>query len=274
MQDYHRINNYTICNQYPLPLISDLITDLHSTYIYTKLDICWGYNNIRIKEGDKHKAAIKTCYGLFEPLVMFFGLTNSPATFQTMMNHIFAPLITKHELLGTTIHVYMDDIAIATRTTVHGHTVAVCDVLQLAANHDLYFKPEKCIFHAPCIDYLGVILEKGVTHMDPVKIAGIKDWPTPVKVKDVCSFLGFCNFYRTFIRGFAHIAKPLNTLTKKDHEWNWTLECQHTFNTLRSRVTSEPILAHPELEKQFELEVDASGFAVGAVLLQKKEDGK
>ena len=190
------------------------------------------------------------------------------------MNHIFAPIIAKHELLGTTIRVYMDDIAIATRTMVHGHTTAVNDVLQLAADHDLYFKPEKCIFHAPRIDYLGVILEKGVTHMDPVKIAGIKDWPTPVKVKDVRSFLGFCNFYRAFIRGFANVAKPLNALTKKDHEWDWTPDCQRAFNTLKTRVTTEPILAHPELTKQFKLEVDASGFAVGAVLLQKKDDGK
>ena len=182
---YCRINNYTIRNQYPLPLISDLITDLRGAYIYTKLNIRWGYNNVRIKAGDEHKAAFKTRYGLYEPLVMFFGLTNSPATFQTMMNHIFAPIIAKHELLGTTIRVYMDNIAIATWTTVHGHTVAVSDVLQLAADHDLYFKPEKCIFHAPRIDYLGVILEKGVTRMDPVKIAGIKDWPTPVKVKDI-----------------------------------------------------------------------------------------
>ena len=233
VQDYHRINNYTICNQYPLPLISDLITNLCSAYIYTKLDIRWGYNNIRIKEGDEHKVAFKTRYGLYEPLVMFFRLTNSPATFQTMMNHIFALLIAKHKLLGTTICVYMDDIAIATRTTVHSHTAAISNVLQLAADHDLYFKLEKCIFHALCINYLGVILEKGVTCMDPVKIAGIKDWPMLAKVKDVHSFLGFCNFYRAFIRGFANVSKPLNALTKKDHEWNWTPECQRAFDTLK-----------------------------------------
>ena len=229
---------------------------------------------MRIKEGDEHKAAFKMRYGLFEPLVMFFGLTNSPATLQTMMNHIFTPLIAKHELLGTTICVYMDDIAIATCTTDNDHSAAVSDVLQLAADHDLYFKPEKCVFHVPRIDYLGVILEKGVTRMDPVKIAGIKDWPTPVKVKDVHSFLGFCNFYRAFIRGFANIAKPLNALMKKDHEWDWTPTCQKAFEILKLCITSEPILAHPDLTRQFELEVDASGFAVGAVLLQKKDDGK
>ena len=274
VQDYRRINDCTIRNQYPLPLISDLITDLRGAHIYTKLDIQWGYNNVRIKEGDEHKAAFKTRYGLYEPTVMFFGLANSPATFQTMMNHIFRPIIAKHELLGTSIHVYMDNIAIATRTDDADHTAAVRDVLSLAAEHDLYFKPEKCIFHTSSIDYLGVILEKGVTRMDPVKISAIKDWLVPNKVKDVRSFLGFCNFYCAFIKGFASIAKPLNTLTCKDTTWHWTDEHQKAFKDLKTRVSSEPILAHPELDKQFELEVDASGFAVGAVLLQKKEDGK
>src|SRR6201996_3544336 len=168
----------------------------------------------------------------------------------------------------------MDDIAIATRTNNADHTTAVSDVLQLAADHDLYFKLEKCIFHAPRIDYLGVILEKGVTSMDPVKIAAIKDWPTLDKVKDVRSFLGFCNFYRAFIRGFTSIAKPLNALTQKGVKWTWMPDHQRAFELLKTRVSSEPILAHPKLDDQFELEVDASGFAVGAVLLQKKEDGK
>ena len=121
---------------------------------------------------------------------MFFGLTNSPATFQTMMNHIFQPLIDKHAPLGTTIHVYMDDIIIGTSSTMVAHTSAVHNVLNLLAEHDLYLKPAKCKFHADSIDYLGVILERGVIHMDPIKISGIKEWPMPTKVKDVQSFLG------------------------------------------------------------------------------------
>ena len=147
VQDYQRINDCTMRNQYPLPLITDLITDLQGAHIYTKLDICWGYNNVRIKEGNEHKAAFKTCYSLYEPTLMFFGLCNSPATFQTMMNHMFHPVIAKHELLGTSIRVYMDDIAIATRTNNDDHTTAVTNVLALAAEHDLYFKLEKCLFH-------------------------------------------------------------------------------------------------------------------------------
>ena len=169
------------------------------------LDICQGYNNVHIEEGDKHKAAFKMRYGLYKPTVMFFGLTNSPTTFQMMMNHIFHPVIAKHELLDISICIYMDDIAIATCTNNQDHTAAVCDVFTLAAEHDLYFKLKKCLFHVPKIDYLGVILEKGVTHMDPVKIVGIKNWPTPEKFKDIHSFLGFCNFYCTFIKGFSSI---------------------------------------------------------------------
>ena len=116
---------------------------------------------------------------------MFFGLTNSPTTFQTMMNHIFRPLINKHAPLGTTICVYMDDIIIGTSSTMAAHTSAVHDVLDLLAEHDLYLKLAKCKFHTDSIDYLGVILERGVIRMDPIKISGIKEWPTPAKVKDV-----------------------------------------------------------------------------------------
>jgi hypothetical protein len=219
VQDYRKINAWTVQNQYPLPLIGDLIHDLGSATIFTKFNIRQGYNNICIKAGDEHKATFKTRRGLFEPTVMYFGLCNSPATFQAFMNEIFCPTIVKHNLLGTAIRVYMDDIAVATKAFISpsrshaAHVAAVTDILQVTLDHDLYFKPEKCIFHAPSINYLGVILEKGVTCMDPVKISGIKDWPTPTSVKDVHSFLGFCNFYRPFIRGFASVTRPLNELT-------------------------------------------------------------
>jgi hypothetical protein len=280
VQDYRRVNAWTVRNQYPLLLIGDLIRDLGGAVIFTKFDIRQGYNNIHIKEGDEHKAAFKTRCGLFEPMVMYFGLCNSPATFQAFMNDIFRLTIAKHDLLGTAIHVYMDDIAVATKVSLlptqsnAAHVAAVTDVLKVTLENNLYFKPEKCVFHATSIDYLGVILEKGVTRMDPVKISSIKDWPTPKTVKDVRSFLGFCNFYCPFIRGFATVARPLNELTRKDAPWTWETRQQQVFTTLKHRVTSEPILAQPVLNDQFDLEVDASGFAVGAVLLQKKEDGK
>src|SRR6202012_389409 len=172
-----------------------------------------------IKEGDEYKAAFKTRYGLFEPTVMFFGLTNSPATFQTMMNHIFHDVIIAHKKMGTTIRVYMDDIAIASRTGLTDHRKAVMDVLQVAEEHDLYFKPKKCVFHARSIDYLGVILEEGVTRMDPVKIEGVRNWPELTTVTEVCTFIGFCNYYHIFIKNFMERTKPLVNLTKKDVPW-------------------------------------------------------
>ena len=207
-------------------------------------------------------------------MVMFFGLTNSPATFQAMMDSIYRPVVKKWAQCGTRIEKYMDDIAIATSTNEADHTEAVMDVLQVAEDHDLYFKPEKCVFHASRIDYLGVILEKGMICMDPVKIEGIKNWPMLTKVKDVHSFLGFCNLYRPFIPKFGHDAKPLNELTKKDAPWQWGPRQQEAMDNLKNKVTSAPVLRNPELDKQFEVEVDASGYAIGAVLLQRKEDGK
>src|SRR6267378_6278424 len=274
VQDYRKLNEHTIRNCYPLPFIPDLISQVQDTHIFTKFDIRWGYNNIRIKVGDEEKGAFKTKYGLFEPLVMFFGLTNSPSTFQTMMNHIFRDLHVCHLQTGTRIIVYMDDILIATSSTLAAHERAVHNVLLHLEEHDLYLKPEKCGSETPSVDYLGVILEKGVTCMDPIKILSIADWPIPKTVKDVRSFLGFCNFYQAFIRGFANIARPLNQLTRKDVEWTWDSKEQQAFEDLRRRVTAEPVLKQPELDKPFELEVDASGFTVGAILLQRGEDNK
>jgi hypothetical protein len=274
VQDYRRLNSHTVRNQYPLPLIAQLISDLSGTHIFSKVDVQQGYNSIWIKKGAEWKAAFKTKFGHWEPLIMFFGLTNSPSTFQEMMNIIYKEVIERHTARGTTIQIYMDNIAIATTGTLQDHIDTVHDVLRVAEEHDLYFKLSKCTFHASSIDYLGVIIEKGMTHMDPVKIAGIKNWPTPTKVKDVRSFLGFCNFYRPFIQGFAHLARPLNELMRKDTEWTWENRHQQAFKELKTRVTMGPVLAHPILTDPSELEVDASGFAMGAVLLQKKEDSK
>jgi hypothetical protein len=187
---------------------------------------------------------------------------------------IYKEVIERQAAQGTIIQIYMDDIAITTTGTLQDHIDTVCNVLRVAEQHNLYFKLSKCTFHASSIDYLGVIIEKGMTCMDPVKIAGIQNWPTPFRVKDVRSFLRFCNFYRPFIRGFAHLARPLNELTCKDTKWSWETRHQAAFKELKKRVTTEPVLAHPVLTDPFELEVDVPGFAMGAVLLQKKEDGK
>jgi hypothetical protein len=149
VQDYRRLNEITVRNTYPLPLIKDLIRQLVNKEWFTKFDIRWGYNNVRIKEKDRWKAAFKTNRGLFEPTVMFFGLTNSPATFQTMMDAIF-----REEIATGDVVIYMDDILIATTGSLEHHRHKVDHVLKKLRDNDLYLKPEKCRFHQKEVEYL------------------------------------------------------------------------------------------------------------------------
>jgi len=268
VQDYRRLNELTIKNSYPLPLISDLIDKLKGARIFTKLDIRWGYNNVRIKEGDEWKAAFTTNKGLFEPLVMFFGLTNSPATFQTMMNHLFRDQIAK----GCVV-VYMDDILIFS-STMEEHRRVVQEVLQIICDNRLYLKLEKCEFERPEIDYLGLKIAFDKIMMDPVKVQGVAEWPTPQNTTEVRSFLGFTNFYRRFIRDFSNVAKPLNTLLQKNAAWTWASEQAGAFEHLKKAICSTPILVFPDPTRSYLVEADSSGYATGAVLSQMRDDGR
>ena len=175
VQDYRKLNKMTVKNRYPLPLIQELIDKLKDAKVFTKMDIRWGYNNIRIKEGDEWKAAFRTNRGLFEPTVMFFGLTNSPATFQAFMNHILKPLIDDGHVI-----VYMDDILVFTND-LKTHREIVHEVLQILEENHLYLKPEKCTFESNYVDYLGIIVGNGTVRMDPKKVEAVKNWPTPQK---------------------------------------------------------------------------------------------
>ena len=173
VQDYRMLNDMTVKNKYPLPLISELVNQLRGAKYFTKLDVRWGFNNVRIQEGDEWKAAFRTNRGLFEPLVMFFGLTNSPATFQTMMNDIFTDMISE----GVVV-VYLDDILIFTKD-LEEHRRITHRVLGRLAEHQLYLRPEKCEFEKTRIEYLGLIISENQVEMDPVKVAGVADWPEP-----------------------------------------------------------------------------------------------
>ena len=268
VQDYRKLNAATIKNVYPLPLVTDILHKVAQARIFTKLDVRWGYNNIRLREGDEWKAAFRTNRGLFEPVVMFFGLTNSPATFQTMMNHLFKELIDEG-----VVAVYMDDILIFTESLAQ-HQQVVRRVLQILRENNLFLKADKCTFEQSTVEYLGLILSPGQVAMDPIKVAGVRDWPTPTSVKEVQSFLGFVNFYRRFIHNFSHMARPLHNLTRKDEPWKWADEQQKAFDQLREAITSTPILVHPDRNKPFRLEADSSNFATGAVLSQLCDDDK
>src|ERR1700760_4562195 len=268
VQDYRALNKWTVRNKYPLPLIKEIINSLVNKKWFTKFDVRWGYNNIRIKNGDQWKAAFKTNKGLYEPMVMFFGLTNSPATFQTMMDQVF-----REEIATRDVFIYMDDILIATEGTLVQHEQMVERILKKLMEHDLYLKPEKCSFHKLEIDYLGVIVGKGEVKMDTVKVAGIMKWPTPTKLKELRSFLGFGNYYKDFIPAYSHITRPLHDLTKKDVKWHWGYKQEDAFNLLKKVFTTYPVLRSPNQNKPFILDTDASAFAVGAVLSQDFQNG-
>ena len=162
---------------------------------------------MRIKPRDKWKVAFCTNHSLFEPLVMFFGMTNSPATFQTMMNDIFRTLIAE----GIVV-VYLNDILIFTRME-EEHEQAVWRVLEVLAEHKLFLHPEKCEFHQKEIEYLRLVISENKIVIDPVKVTGVRNWPTLENQTDVQAFIGFINFYCCFIRDFSTIARPLFDLT-------------------------------------------------------------
>jgi hypothetical protein len=262
VQDYRALNAVTRKNRYPLPLIDDLIHRLSGAKYFTKLDVRWGYNNIRIKEGDEWKAAFRTNRGLFEPLVMYFGLTNSPGTFQTMMNEIFHDLI-----LQGVVCVYLDDILIFTNSLEEHRRISRI-VLERMRQHKLYLRYDKCEFEKTRVEYLGVIISHNHVEMDPVKVAGVAEWPVPKSKKEVQSFLGFTNFYRRFIADFSCHARPLFDFTKKDTPFSWTAETQGAFDKLKEVVTSTPVLILPDVGQPYRVEADGSGVATGAVLSQ------
>ena len=266
VQDYQHLNKWTIKNHYLLPLISELIARVQNAKKFTKVDIQWGYNNVCIKEGDEHKAAFITNQGLFEPMVLFFKLTNSPATFQMMMNAIFAEEIAEGWLI-----VYMDDILVATKDDQEFHDQCVHQMLKKLKKHDLYLKPEKCVFDQMKIKFLGVILEGRTIQMDPAKVKGMADWPPLQNIMDIHSFLGFMGFYRYFITNYSLIAQPMIQLTRKNVPFNWDSDCTHAFEHLKSLMCAKPILWQPDYTKAFFLATDASAYGMGTILSQEGE---
>jgi len=259
----------TVKNKYPLPLVSELVSQLRGAKYFTKLDVRWSFNNVRIKPGDEWKAAFWTNRGLFEPLVMFFGMTNSPATFQTMMNDIFRDLIAEGIMV-----VYLDDILIFTRTE-EEHAKAIRWMLQVLQEHKLFLRPEKCEFCKERIEYLGLVISENEVSMDLVKVVGVQEWPTPENKTDVQACLGFVNFYRRFIRDFSAKARPLFDLTRSEQVWMWSGREQTAFEDLKMAVTTALVLMSHQDSEPFRVEADSSDFATGAVLSQQSmADGK
>jgi len=267
VQDYRPLNAITRKNAAPILLIPELINKLLEAQFFTKLDIHWGYNNICIWEGDEYKMAFKTPLSLYKSRIMTFGLCNAPATFQTFMDTKFADFLETGKVV-----IYLDDILIMA-TTIVELVKLTHRILQRLLDLDLYLRPEKCSFNWTSVEYLGLIISEGELHMDLVKLTAVTNWPTLKTMKEVQKFLGFCNFYRHFIKNYSALAQPLFNLTKKDVPFYWDHTEEQAFCDLQSALTLAPVLILPDYEKPFTLITDASDYTTGSILEQEDAFG-
>ncbi|KAL0401378.1 UNVERIFIED_CONTAM: Retrovirus-related Pol polyprotein from transposon [Sesamum latifolium] len=259
--DYRALNKITVKNKYPIPIVADCFDRLSQANYFTKIDLRSGYWQVRIKEGDEAKTIVVIRYEAFEFLVMPFGLTNAPATFSTMMNQVL------HGFLDEFVVVYLNDIVIYSRTLAE-HIEHLRQVLARLREYELYAKVSKCSFAQETISFLVHIVERGRIRMDPKKVQAIEEWKPSSDVHDLRSFLGLANYYRRFVKSYSEIARPMTDLLKKTETWNWTPQCQESFNRLKRAMVTDPVLALPDMLKPFVVETDASDFALGGVLMQ------
>jgi hypothetical protein len=234
--------------------------------VFSKIDLRSGYHQIRIHPDDIEKTAFRTRYGHYEFLVLPFGLTNAPATFMTLMNDIFRPMLDKFVI------VYLDDILIYSKD-LREHEQHLRQVLEKLRQNRLYAKLSKCEFFRTEVNFLGHIISADGVKTDPDKTAAIREWPQPKDIKELQSFLGLCNFYRRFVQHYSKITVPLTDLLQKDKPFIWTPEAETAFQTLKQRMITTPTLKLPDPDCKFTVTTDASDFAIGAVLSQDHGHG-
>lgn len=259
--DYRHLNAITIKNKHPLPIVDELIDELHGAKWFSKLDFRSSYHQICISEQDTHKTAFKTHNGLYEFLVMLFGLTNAPATFQSVMNTLFASLLRKGVLI------FMDDILIYS-STMEEHCVLLTKVFDIIREHQFFVKLSKCSFAQQEIEYLGHCISAAGIATEPSKVQAVQHWPVPRNLKELRVFLGLTGYYRKFIRNYRMISRPLTELLKKGVPNVWSPITQEAFLLLKQALVQAPVLANPDFSKEFILETDASENGFGAVLMQ------
>ncbi|KAK1602006.1 hypothetical protein QYE76_027111 [Lolium multiflorum] len=259
--DCRPINAITVRYRHPIPRLDDMLDELSGATIFSKIDLRSGYHQIRMAIGDEWKTAFKTKLGLYEWLVMPFGLSNAPSTFMRLMNHILRPLI------GKSVVVYFDDILIYSKN-LEDHVQHVREVLCILRHEKLFANLPKCHFAQNKLVFLGFVVSANGIEVDSSKVEAIHNWPTPTNVGQVRSFHGLAGFYRRFVKDFSTIACPLNELTKKNVPFVWGKAQQKAFDELKKRLTEAPLLVLPDFAKTFEIECDASGLGIGGVLMQ------
>ncbi|RVW81021.1 Transposon Tf2-12 polyprotein [Vitis vinifera] len=233
--DYRELNKVTVRNKYPLPRIDDLFDQLQGACVFSKIDLRSGYHQLRVRGEDVPKTAFRTRYGHYEFLVMPFGLTNAPAAFMDLMNRVFKPYLDQF------VVVFIDDILVYSRSR-EEHEGHLSIVLQTLRDKQLYAKLKKCEFWLDRISFLGHVVSNDGISVDPGKVDAVANWRRPSTVTEIRSFLGLAGYYRRFIEGFSKIALPLTKLTQKGVKFEWSDDCECSFQELKNRLVSAPIL--------------------------------
>ncbi|CAA0814809.1 Uncharacterized mitochondrial protein AtMg00860, partial [Striga hermonthica] len=262
--DYRDLNRLTIKNKYPLPRIDDLFDQLRGACVFSKIDLRSGYHQLKITESDIAKTAFRTRYGHYEFVVMPFGLSNAPAVFMDLMNRIF------HPYLDQFVIVFIDDILIYSKSQKE-HEEHLRVVLETLRREKLFAKFSRCEFWLQRVSFLGHVITQAGIEVDPSKVSAVQNWSTPRSPSEVRSFLGLAGYYRRFIEGFYKIALPLSQLRRKSVKFEWTDRCEASFQELKKRLTSAPVLTIPDLSRSFTIFSDASRQGLGCVLMQDSQ---
>jgi hypothetical protein len=260
--DYRPLNDVTVKNKYPLPRIGDLFDQMKGAKIFSKIDLRSGYHQLKIRLEDIPKIAFTSRYVLYKFTVMPFGLTNAPAYFMYLMNKVFM------EYLDRFVVVFIDDILVFSQNE-EEHEKHLRLVLQKLREHQLYAKFSKCDFWLKKVSFLGHIITEGGIAVDPSKVKAVLDWNPPKNVAEIRSFLGLAGYYRRFIEGFSKIVKPLTSFLEKGKEFKWDAKCEDSFEELKKRLTTAPVLIMPDIHKGFDVYCDASLQGLGCVLMQE-----
>ena len=259
--DYRRLNDVTVKDAYPLPRVDSCLDSLAGAKWFSSMDLNSGFWQIAMSPEDKEKTAFNTSLGLYQFTVMPFGLAKSPSTFERLMENVLRGMQWQECL------VYMDDI-IAPSTTFTQGLERLEHIFQRLLSANLKLKPSKCTFFQKEIKFLGHIVSESGIATDPQKSSAIMDWPVLTSAKQAKSFLGSCSYYWRFVKGFAQIARPLHKICEKGSKFQWSQECQDSFDVLKQKLTESPILSYPLPGLGFVLDTDSSDKAVGAVLSQ------